>query len=391
MRLPEYPVGSASKRVLFITIYPSPYRVDLFNELGSRDGIELTVAFLERIDEQKHRSGAWFREDYTGFTAVFQKRIIRMPGGVCVCPEIFGLIRAGYDIVIFGGVSYPTAMLAMEYMRLRGIPYWLEGDGAIAKDGRGLKERVKRHFVSGAELAFSTGRMLDEYYLRYGVRPSAIVRYPFSSLRAGDILPAPLTGDEKRALRGRLGLTEDRIVVSVGRFTYQGGYGKGYDVLLDACGRLPEDVGVYIIGDEPTEAFVRMREERQLKQLHFLGFMGKEELFEYYRAADVFALLSRGEAWGLVVNEAMANALPVITTDRCVAGLELVRNGENGYIVPAGDAEASAEALSKALAPGAERMGARSLEIIRDYTIEKMADRHAEVFFQPRGTTADAL
>lgn len=88
------------------------------------------------------------------------------------------------------------------------------------------------------------------------------------------------------------------------------GYGKGYDTLLKICEQSPKIFGVYIIGDEPIE-----------------------EILKYYQAADLSVFPSRGEAWGLVVNESMANGVPVIATDVCVAALELIENDKNGFIV----------------------------------------------------------
>ena len=51
-------------------------------------------------------------------------------------------------------------------------------------------------------------------------------------------------------------------------------------------------------------------------------------------AADVFVMPTREDIWGLVINEAMAYGLPVVSTDKCIAALELVKNGRNGYIIP---------------------------------------------------------
>ena len=83
---------------------------------------------------------------------------------------------------------------------------------------------------------------------------------------------------------------------------------------------------------------------------------------------------------GLVINEAMAYGLPVITTDRCVAGLELVKEGANGYIVPTEDAHSLAEAIEKVLCSDLRKMGESSLEKIRPYTIENMVKVHIDVF-----------
>ena len=91
-------------------------------------------------------------------------------------------------------------------------------------------------------------------------------------------------------------------------------------------------------------------------------------------------LPTREDIWGLVVNEAMAFGLPVITTDRCVAGLELVENGVTGYIVPVEDADALAEKMNEALSGNCEAMGAAALERVRPYTIENMASVHLEIF-----------
>ena len=146
--------------------------------------------------------------------------------------------------------------------------------------------------------------------------------------------------------------------------------------------RLPEDIGWYIIGGQPTEEFARIVEDTGLQNIHFVDFMDKEALKEYYRAADIFALMTVGDVWGLVINEAMACGLPVITTDKCVAGVELVEEGKNGYIVNVGDDKALADRVKEILqTPGkSEEMGKHSLETIQAYTIENMAKVHMEVF-----------
>lgn len=74
----------------------------------------------------------------------------------------------------------------------------------------------------------------------------------------------------------------------------------------------------------------------------------------------------------------MASGLPIITTDRCVAGMELVVNGVNGYIVKVGDDAALAKNVTKILIENsiANNMGRWSIKKISDYTIEKMADTY---------------
>ena len=102
------------------------------------------------------------------------------------------------------------------------------------------------------------------------------------------------------------------------------------------------------------------------------------------QAVDVFVLPTREDIWGLVINEAMAYGLPIVTTDRCVAGVELVENGVNGYVVPVEDETALADSLKRVLSGDTAAMGSASLEKIRGYTIENMAKAHV-AFLQETG------
>ena len=169
---------------------------------------------------------------------------------------------------------------------------------------------------------------------------------------------------------------DGKVILSIGQFIHR----KGFDVLLKAAASLQEGANLYIVGGEPTEEYLKMCADLALTNVHFLGFMKKEKLVKYYQAADLFVLPTREDIWGLVINEAMAFGLPVITTDRCVAGLELVEDGLNGYIVPVGDVAALAEKMNAVLSSDFAAMGAAALEKVRPYTIENMAATHVEIF-----------
>ena len=77
----------------------------------------------------------------------------------------------------------------------------------------------------------------------------------------------------------------------------------------------------------------------------------------------------------------MACGLPVVSTQRCGAALELVKNGENGYIIPVDNVAEMKDKIEKTLSTPtvSSKMGKRSLEIIEAYTIEKMVQRHREI------------
>jgi glycosyltransferase involved in cell wall biosynthesis len=105
----------------------------------------------------------------------------------------------------------------------------------------------------------------------------------------------------------------------------------------------------------------------------FAGFKNQKELPSLYAAADVLVVPSLSEAWGLVVNEAMCFGLPVIVSDRVGAAVDLVREGENGFIFPVGDIDRLAEDLSSVLRDSdlRRRLGQRSREKIRRWSYEE--------------------
>jgi glycosyltransferase involved in cell wall biosynthesis len=109
---------------------------------------------------------------------------------------------------------------------------------------------------------------------------------------------------------------------------------------------------------------------------HFAGFLNQSELPKYYAAGDVFVLPSTYEPRGAVINEAMACGLPVIVTDRCGSIGDIVLEGENAFIYPAGDAGALAAQLDTLADDPALRaqMARRSRAIIDGWSYARGVD-----------------
>lgn len=360
-------------KVLFTANIPSPYRVDFFNELGKQ--CELTVLF-ER-EYAKDREYSWTGNGIESFRAVFLKGL-QAGNDSAFCPGILKYLSLNkYDVIVIGGYSTYTGMLAIEYMKLGRISFILNSDGGLIKPDSHVRYRIKSHFISAASAWLSTGRMTTEYLIHYGANAKNISVYPFTSLWEKDILEKPPSQLEKQSIRRKLGIQENKVILSVGQFIPR----KGYDVLLNACFNMDTDIGMYIIGGEPTVEYLRMKENLHLEHTYFIGFKKKKELAEFYKAADLFVLPTREDIWGLVINEAMAHALPIVTTEKCIAGVELVEPGENGFIIPIEDTEALSAAIKKILSnEEPEKMMESSIRKIQSYTIEKMVSFHLSFF-----------
>ena len=162
----------------------------------------------------------------------------------------------------------------------------------------------------------------------------------------------------------------ERIVLFVGRIEQI----KGIDVLLRALGLLffrhPElrnDVCLLVVGGalDPNDDSPEIEKVEELQRLvhqhrmeanvSFVGSMDQQRLALFYAAADVCAVPSLTESFGLVALEAMACGTPVVGTR--VGGLQtLIDHGESGLLVPAGDYQALAESIATVLTDHRLRM-----------------------------------
>ena len=360
-------------KVLITTNVPSPYRVDFFNELGKY--CDLTVTFQKRTSSERDKS--WENCKFDNFHAVFLKGVsIRVDQAFC-----FGykkLLKNNYDVILSMDCGTPSGAIFANYLAKKGIPFYIETDGCFYSEPKTFKQKlkfkIKKKFYDKAAGCFVTCLNSRRTCLSLGVDEGKIINYPFTSLFEKDLLPSPITDGEEEKYKKELNLSGDKIVLAVGQFIER----KGFDVLIKAAKILGGGVKVCFVGGVPTQEYIDLVKSLNLNNIEFVGFTQKEELKKYYRAADVFVLPTREDIWGLVITEAMANALPVITTDMCVAGQELIKDGENGYIVPVGDDGCLTEKLNEILLDDDKRraFGAKSLEKIRPYTIENMAKVH---------------
>jgi glycosyltransferase involved in cell wall biosynthesis len=130
-------------------------------------------------------------------------------------------------------------------------------------------------------------------------------------------------------------------VVSVGRIVR----GKGFFKLVNAFyqAQIPENSELIIIGDGPLKEFIQ--EGLVNHRTRLVGLKSREEIVRYLQSADMFALLSQSETFGVSCIEALSVGLPVLVT-RC-GGPEDFINESNGMLVPVGDMEEAGVAISK--------------------------------------------
>ncbi|GIV80932.1 MAG: glycosyl transferase [Anaerolineae bacterium] len=191
----------------------------------------------------------------------------------------------------------------------------------------------------------------------------------------------------RHEVRMRLGLPDDALLIgSACRLIEQ----KGLSYALSGFASVAQDFpqAHYVIaGDGPLRSDLQRQAEalRIAERVHFLGW--QDRVYPVLASLDVFLAPSLWEGFGLVLLEAMAYHLPIIST-RVSAIPEIVLDGETGWLVSPRDADALAKALRAALADPLERqrrgeLGRQRLE--REFTVAAMVERTLALYRHLQG------
>jgi glycosyltransferase involved in cell wall biosynthesis len=353
-------------RVALVSPEPTPYRAPLLDLVAERPELDLTAIYASRTVARRTwsvepRHEAVFLD---GSRVPGVRRLVRHDYPVTL--GIHAALRdADPDVVVVSGWSTFASQAAVGWCRAKGIPYVLLVEshdlGPRAGWRRAVKGTVVPRLVRGAASVLVVGSAARESVVARGADPER-VRVFANTVDVDAWAERVAAVDSSRA-------DDDVRVLSVGRLAPE----KGFDALVRAVAAADDPRIALAIAGEGTERPALERLARELGvRLDLLGDLDADGLADAYARADVFALLSTHEPWGVVVNEAAASGLPLVLSDRVGAAYDLLRDGENGFLVPAGDERAAAEAIGR-LASDPElrrRAGARSRELVADWGYE---------------------
>lgn len=367
-------IGDNAMHILYLTNIPAPYKIDYYNELGKL--CKLTVVFEN--DTAQNRNDSWYGTEFNNFEGIFLKKGIRVSEQFFFKPEITKYLRSlDPDITVVAGYSSPTSLIAIRWLKRKRRLFGIEIDGALLESENRIKHLIKSRILKAPSFCIGSGGESKKFFNYHGVNNNKIYTSCFSSLKGEDILQAKIPKEEIASIRSKLGLSDKKLVIlSVGQFIYR----KGFDILFKSARLIdPSLIQICVVGGTPTEEYLRLSSGIDVV---FAGFKSKEEILDYYKAADIFVLPTRHDSWGLVINEAMANGIPVITTNKCVAGLELISNGVNGYIVSVDDVDELRNKICTLIEDELllKKMGRNALNTIQKSTIEEMANCHFVIF-----------
>ena len=358
----------------------APYRVPLFAALARRVD-DFTVFLMAKQEENRQ----WDIGPVPFNTQVLNGFHVKPPSADVSLHWNYGvgsaLRRANPDIVMSGGFA-PANLEAYLYCKLFGKAYVGWGEFTLRDNAQSsaIRRVFRRLLTQGSVASIASSTEAKEAFLHYGARRQSILTslMPIEVERFHQDARAFQLTQAYTELRRRFSLP---IIMSVGRLTDRKGFRDLLAIYERVVSHQPE-ASLVLVGDGPDRsAYETIVQERQLRHVHFIGFVSQETLPRYLALADVFVFPTLSDTYGAVLAEAMAAEVPVVSSIFAAATADLVQEGVNGYsITPTMHASAAQRVLDiLALSPEERRrMGRAGYQSIKDTDIEPSAEAIVE-------------
>ncbi len=355
--------------------YMIPHSFPILNELVQNKDIDLEVFYLAASAKNRrwkitHKNlnfkykllpnfqTIFFKEDF--FTYIINPTII------------WELIKSQYDVVISDGWLDLSCQLAFLMTKILGKKYvlWSESTKNEPSWRRTIALPMVKMMVVHSDAYLVRGTRAREYLISLGADPQKIFLAPCVIDIEFFHRQSKISPSEKKKLKDRFHIRQDSLVI-----LYSGQLikRKGLIYLLQAFSEIEskyKNVTLVFQGYGPEkENLFKQCFDENIKNVVFSDHLEIEEIPKIYALADIFVLPSYEETWGRVINEAMACGLPIITTQKVGASVDLVKDGVNGLVVQAENSLALQKAIESLITNDdlRKRMGRASWEISKKY------------------------
>jgi glycosyltransferase involved in cell wall biosynthesis len=356
-------------KVVLIHNIVSPYRIPVFEGLSKHPLIDLTVFYCAKT----HKIRQWEVSDsdkyryrfLSGLTIEFREIIYHINFEIIPI-----LLKKEFDIIIIGGCSDFTTQAAFILSKAVNKPVVLWSEGIDKPQGRlgRIMSPVINYFIKHSDAIIVPGTRSENYHITAGAAKNKIFIAPNIVDNEFFITHSARFRQDREHIKKEMNIPGKKIIIYMGRLTKK----KGVDHLIHAfhaiSSRIPE-VFLIIVGDGPLCTELQdMCKDLHLYHVLFTGWIDGIEKVKYYSIADVFTLPTLSDLCPLVINEAMCCRLPVVTTTAAGCAVNMVFDGENGFIVKPEESKGLGEAIIKIIQDPklCDGMGERSLTIIRE-------------------------
>jgi glycosyltransferase involved in cell wall biosynthesis len=348
-------------RVAIVTNIPTPYRTPVFERVAMADDIELLVIFFSGREPDRE----WDIGEGSYRQVYLSERFLSVRGRfIHLNPDTWETLRSFKpDVVVTTGFN-PSHLLAFAYAYWSGVQHVAMTDGTYLSEVKlSPLHRIVRRIVYKRSATFvgaSDGSL--ELYHAYGIEPRRVFK---SHLCANN-----------EAFATEIGRPKQFDFIFCGRFVQIKNPLFALKVASEVAKRLGRRVSIVFVGSGEMEDEMRAAAQAVQHEVEsfFPGFATQNELPRWYGEARIFLFPTRWEPWGVVANEACAAGIPTLVSPTAGSAQELIRHGENGYILTL-DVSRWVDAAVQLLSNPElyARMSARGLELVDSYSYDNAA------------------
>ena len=326
------------KRVAIITNIPAPYRVDFFDFLQKNyKDYHFTIIYSSKnednrnwkIDESKMNDCVFLASKTIKIKKRYDNYYLHIPVGVS---KVLDEIKP--DVVV-GSEYNPTILQALNYCKKKKIPFvsWTDGTLFSERNRNFIQKFLRRYVIAHASSYIGSSTKSKEVQIYYG----ADEKKCHVSL---------LSVDVEKYIQKPQGTGKGKILC-VGSLIER----KGVDLLFQALSNVKNSFDIYLggTGEEKDNLATLAKELKIERKVHFLGQLSRDELLEHYADSDLFVLPTREDCFALVILEAICSGLPIVCSKYADGAYDMIKEGQNGFIIDPYDAKSFAEKIDQLL------------------------------------------
>lgn len=281
------------KQTIIITNIPAFYKIRMYNEVNKR--IKLLVIYTDFNDSDRNK-------DFITGEMEFDYKILE--GNTCqkIRKAIEIVKSTVYDELILGGWDHPV-LWALAFCCPKVKNSFFIESSYLESQVTGFKGFIKSLFVRRLSKIYASGKSQRKITDDLGFKGETIIT---KGVGVFNYIPQP-----SYVMR-----TLVKNFFYVGRFVEV----KNLKFLISVFNELPQyNLHLAGFGEQETELKAMAKEN-----IHFMGAVDNQKLSTIYQQMDVFVLPSKVEPWGIVVEEALNNGLPVLISDRVGCAEEII-------------------------------------------------------------------
>jgi|SRR5579863_1302089 len=335
-------------RLVVLTNILTPYRIPLFTTLQKHVD-DFTVLLMARNEENRQ----WELGAHEFKTEILPGIHVKLPGYEVSRHLNFGVVRVlrrlNPDVVISGGFG-PANVAASIYCRLFGkrLIGWGEISSGDLSERSVIKSALRRWLSRGSDGIIASSSDARDAFIKYGANPEKVLTC---------VMPFDVRGihDKTMGFKGALecGALARRssgpIILSIGQLIVRKGCRELFDIYERIVAHRPE-VRLVVIGDGPERGrYEQLARDRGWQGVHFTGFVQPDNLYPYLALGDLFLFHTLFDPFGLVLSEAMAAELLVVSSIHASATRDLVEEGVTGFRIEPREIDSAAATVLRAL------------------------------------------